>query len=74
MESEFNGLLTLLTFFPLVGVFLLLVWRNASDKNIKWTAIITSTITLILSVVIDIYINYCPGRVVQLARMHGSHP
>ncbi len=52
MEGEFNGLLTLLTFFPLVGVLLLLVWRNASDTNIKWTAIITSAITLIISVVV----------------------
>lgn len=52
MESEFNGLLTLLTFFPLVGVVILLFWRGAHDGQIKWTAIITSAVTLILSVVV----------------------
>jgi NADH-quinone oxidoreductase subunit M len=52
MESEFNGLLTLLTFFPLVGVLVLLLWRGISDTQIKWTAIITSAVTLILSVVV----------------------
>lgn len=52
MENEFNGLLTLLTFFPLLGVVLLLLWRNASDTHIKWTAIVTTTLTLILSVVV----------------------
>lgn len=52
MESEFNGLLTLLTFFPLVGVLILLAWRKASDINIKWVAIITSAITLALSVLV----------------------
>lgn len=52
MESEFNGLLTLLTFFPLVGVLVLLLWRGISDTQIKWTAIITSAITLVLSVVV----------------------
>lgn len=52
MESEFNGLLTLLTFFPLVGVLILLLWRGVSDTQIKWTAIITSAITLVLSVVV----------------------
>ena len=57
MEGEFNGLLTLLTFFPLLGVLLLLVWRNASDTNIKWTAIVTSTITLILSVIVLLSFN-----------------
>ncbi len=52
MESEFNGLLTLLTFFPLVGVLVLLLWRGISDTQIKWTAIITSAVTLVLSVVV----------------------
>lgn len=52
MESEFNGLLTLLTFFPLVGVLILLLWRGVTDTQIKWTAIITSAITLLLSVVV----------------------
>ncbi|MCP4357648.1 MAG: NADH-quinone oxidoreductase subunit M [Chloroflexi bacterium] len=52
MESEFTGLLTLLTFFPLVGVLILFVWHNASDDNIRWTAIVTSAVTLILSVVV----------------------
>ncbi|GIK54633.1 MAG: NADH-quinone oxidoreductase subunit M [Chloroflexi bacterium] len=52
MESEFNGLLTLLTFFPLVGVLILLLWRGVSDTQIKWTAIITSAVTLVISVVV----------------------
>ncbi|MCL4267186.1 MAG: NADH-quinone oxidoreductase subunit M [Anaerolineae bacterium] len=52
MESEFNGLLTLLTFFPLVGVLILLLWRGVTDTQIKWTAIITSAVTLVLSVVV----------------------
>ncbi len=59
MESEFNGLLTLLTFFPLVGVVILLFWRGAHDRQMKWTAIITSAITLILSVVV--LLQYRPG-------------
>lgn len=57
MDYEFNGLLTLLTFFPLLGVLLLLLWRNASDTNIKWTAAVTSTITLIISVIVVLSFN-----------------
>lgn len=60
MESEFNGLLTLMTFFPLAGVIILLLWRNATETNIKWTAVVTSAVTLVLSVVV--LLNFRPGN------------
>jgi NADH-quinone oxidoreductase subunit M len=60
MENEFNGLLTLMTFFPLIGVALLLFWpRKMSDVEIKWTAIVFSAATLILSVVV--LVNFRSG-------------
>ncbi len=46
------GILSLLTFFPLVGVFILLIMRKASDNSLKWVAIATSIATFILSLVV----------------------
>ncbi|MDT8305097.1 MAG: NADH-quinone oxidoreductase subunit M [Anaerolineae bacterium] len=50
--EEFNGILTLLTFFPLVGVLLLLVlgWAGRKDDElVKRVAVITSVITFLIS-------------------------
>jgi NADH-quinone oxidoreductase subunit M len=52
MMEEFNGILTLLTFFPLTGVLLLLVlgWLGRKDDElVKRVAVITSVITFLIS-------------------------
>jgi NADH-quinone oxidoreductase subunit M len=57
---EFNGLLTLLTFFPLIGVAAILLLKpikRESDNLIRQIAIGTSVITLLLSVVVLIQFN-----------------
>ena len=45
------GILSLLTFFPLVGVVVLLV-RKPSDNTAKWVATGTAVVTFILSLVV----------------------
>jgi NADH-quinone oxidoreductase subunit M len=50
--EEFNGILTLLTFFPLVGVLLLLIlgWTGRKDDElVKRVAVVTSVITFLIS-------------------------
>jgi NADH-quinone oxidoreductase subunit M len=52
---EFNGLLTVLTFFPLIGVAAILLlkpFKRESDNLIRQIAIGTSIITLLLSVIV----------------------
>jgi NADH:ubiquinone oxidoreductase subunit 4 (subunit M) len=52
---EFNGLLTLLTFFPLVGVVAILLlkpFKVETDKLIKQVAIATVIITFIIALVV----------------------
>lgn len=54
MEA-FNGILTLLTFFPLVGVLLLLLlsWFGRKDDELfKRIAVVTSIITFVISIVV----------------------
>ncbi len=46
------GILSLLTFFPLVGVVLLLLMRNSSDNTLKGVATGTAVLTFILSLVV----------------------
>ncbi len=46
------GILSLLTFFPLVGVVLLLVMRKASDTTLKGVATGTAVVTFALSLVV----------------------
>ena len=52
---EFNGLLTVLTFFPLIGVAAILLLKpikRESDNLIRGIAIGTSVITLLISVIV----------------------
>lgn len=50
------GILTILTFFPLLGVLALLllkpITRRETDVTVKWIAIGTSALTFILSLVL----------------------
>ncbi len=42
--------LTLLTFFPLVGVLVLLFLKPEAKAAVRWTALVTSSITFVLSI------------------------
>lgn len=46
-------MLTLLTFFPLVGVLAIfaVTWRRDNDNSVRWLAVLTSVATFILSLV-----------------------
>ena len=44
-------ILTLVTFFPLVGVVILLLLPKERESTIRWTALITAIITFVLSLV-----------------------
>ncbi|WP_420644888.1 complex I subunit 4 family protein [Candidatus Leptofilum sp.] len=46
------GILSLLTFFPLIGVVILLVMRKSSDNAMKWVATGTSIATFAMSLVV----------------------
>ncbi len=46
------GILSLLTFFPLVGVVLLLTMRKASDNTLKGVAVGTAVLTFVLSIIV----------------------
>ena len=46
------GILSLLTFFPLVGVLILLLMRNQSDNTYKGVAIGTAVATFVLSIIV----------------------
>jgi NADH:ubiquinone oxidoreductase subunit 4 (subunit M) len=48
MNSGINPLL-LVTFFPLVGVLLILLYKKTWKSAIRWTALITSLVTFGLS-------------------------
>jgi NADH-quinone oxidoreductase subunit M len=52
--SEFNGILTLLVFFPLIGVLLMLLFNRgddeASNKNVRLIALVTTIITFLISI------------------------
>ena len=50
--GERMGILSLLTFFPLIGVVALLIMRKASDNALKWVAISTAIATFALSLVV----------------------
>ena len=54
-----NGLLTLLTFFPLLGAAAILIFGalNRDDERIKWTALATSIITFVLTVIVVFSFN-----------------
>jgi NADH-quinone oxidoreductase subunit M len=43
--------LTVVTFFPLVGVFVILFMRPEQKDAIRWTALVTSLVTFLLSLV-----------------------
>jgi NADH-quinone oxidoreductase subunit M len=42
-------ILTLVTFFPLVGVIILLFLRKEQERPIRWTALVTAILTFLLS-------------------------
>ena len=42
--------LTLMTFFPLVGVLVLLFLKSEAKVALRWTALITSIITFLISI------------------------
>ena len=44
-------ILTLVTFFPIVGVIVLLFLRKEQETAIRWTALLTAVITFVLSLV-----------------------
>ncbi|GMR09624.1 MAG: NADH-quinone oxidoreductase subunit M [Anaerolineae bacterium] len=44
-------ILTLVTFFPIVGVIILLFLRKEQETQIRWTALLTALITFVLSLV-----------------------
>ncbi len=44
-------ILTLVTFFPIVGVIILLFLRKEQETEIRWTALLTALITFVLSLV-----------------------
>ncbi|MCC6605021.1 MAG: NADH-quinone oxidoreductase subunit M [Anaerolineae bacterium] len=46
------GILSLLTFFPLAGVLILLLMRNQSDNSYKIVAVGTSIVTFVLSLIV----------------------
>ena len=52
--SEFNGILTLLVFFPLIGVLLMLLFNRGDDeaanKNVRLIALVTTIITFLISI------------------------
>jgi NADH-quinone oxidoreductase subunit M len=54
-----NGLLTLFTFFPLLGAAAILIFGalNRDDERIKWTALATSIITFVLTVIVVFSFN-----------------
>jgi len=41
--------LTLLTFFPLVGIIVLFFIRREQKDTLRWTALVTSLITFLIS-------------------------
>ncbi len=45
-------ILTLVTFFPIVGVIILLLLRKERETAMRWTALLTAVITFVLSLVI----------------------
>ncbi len=45
-------LLLLVTFFPLVGVLILLFLNSEQKNSMRWTALLTSTITFVLSLLL----------------------
>src|SRR5262245_40817082 len=51
--------LTVVTFFPLVGVLAILFMRPEQKDTIRWTALVTSLVTFVLSLVMLIQFN--PG-------------
>ena len=66
-----NGTLTLVTFFPLVGViaiFLLKPLKRETDTNIKWLAMLTSVATFAIS--LGVLASYDAGRSGLLGHRH----
>lgn len=49
--------LNLVTFFPLVGVLILLFLKNEQKDAVRWVALITSLITFVFSVVVLLQFN-----------------
>jgi NADH-quinone oxidoreductase subunit M len=49
--------LTLVTFFPLVGVVIILFLKQEQKDAIRWTALITSLITLAISIAVLVQFN-----------------
>ncbi|MCO5182878.1 MAG: NADH-quinone oxidoreductase subunit M [Anaerolineae bacterium] len=56
--SEFNGILTVLTFFPAVGIVLLLLFNRgggeSAERNIRWIALVTTIFTFVISLIVMI--------------------
>ncbi|MBI3739442.1 MAG: Fe-S-binding domain-containing protein, partial [Chloroflexi bacterium] len=49
--------LTLLTFFPLLGVLVILFIKSESKDALRWTALVTSLITFVISIWVLIQFN-----------------
>jgi NADH-quinone oxidoreductase subunit M len=45
------GILSILTFFPLLGILVILFLKPEREKEIRWTALVTSLITFAISLV-----------------------
>jgi NADH-quinone oxidoreductase subunit M len=45
-------LLSLVTFFPVAGVLVLLVWRRAGKNTVRWIALTASGLTFLISLVV----------------------
>lgn len=69
MSSLMNNLLhplTLVTFFPLVGVLVLLFLRQEQKNLVRWVALVTSLITFVISLLVLAYFNPAYGGLQQV--------
>ena len=65
--------LTLLTFFPLVGVLVLLFVRSENKNALRWTALVTSLITFVISLWVLALFNASNPDLQLVARVPLDH-
>jgi NADH-quinone oxidoreductase subunit M len=58
MNSSNSHLLTIITFLPLAGTLVIAVLNRAADKVIKWTALIVSLLTFLLTILL--FVSFSP--------------
>lgn len=63
-------LLSLVTFFPLVGVIILLFVNNEKKDTIRWIALITSIITFVISLIILAQFNTSDPEIQGLVKVN----